>query len=111
MIIATRTLTLRAPDGTQDVPVHLHAPELDDGAWICRYEIGWPEGPRTSFAGGLDAIQAMHLALQKIGLDLHMSSHHASNLLAWGEAGEGYGFPVPRNARDLLVGLDKTFDG
>jgi hypothetical protein len=32
---------------------------------------------------------------------------HASHL--WLEPGRGYGFPVPNNIRDLLVGDDKKF--
>jgi hypothetical protein len=31
--------------------------------------------------------------------------------LRWGEPNQGYGFPVTKNARDLLVGYDKEFDG
>ncbi|WP_375463193.1 DUF6968 family protein [uncultured Methylobacterium sp.] len=68
------------------MPVHLHAPELDDGAWICRYEIEWPEGTRSSYGAGFDAVQAIHLTLQKIGLELYKSEPHAKGRLAWGGA-------------------------
>jgi hypothetical protein len=29
--------------------------------------------------------------------------------LVWEAPGQGYGFPVPNNIRDLLVGEDKKF--
>lgn len=110
MIIATRMLTLRDLEGTREMPVHLHAPELDDGAWICRYEIEWPEGTRSSYGAGFDAVQALHLTLQKIGIELYKSESHAKGRLAWGALGEGYGFPVPGTMRDVLIGDDRRFE-
>ena len=54
-------------------------------------------------------MQAIILAMQKIGADLYFSEHHAAKRLSWGEPGAGYGFPVPQNARDNLVGDDRRF--
>ena len=78
---------------------------------MCRYEIGWPGQTRVSFAAGVDPVQAIYLMLQKIGMELYGSPYHASGDLKREKAGDGYGFPVPGNGRDLLIGSDKTFDG
>lgn len=111
MIVAERSLRYRTATVDQEVSVRIFAPENQAGGWICRYEIDWPVEPRSSFGAGLDAVQALHLTLQKIGLDLYTSAYHASGGLFWGETGAGYGFPVPKHGRDLLVGDDLTFEG
>jgi hypothetical protein len=109
MIIAHRSLKLRQRSTDIDVPVRIYAPESKDGDWTCHYEIGWPEGTRESYAGGIDAIQALHLALQKIGTEIYTSTHHEAKTLRWEKSGDGYGFPVPKNIRDLLEGNDDKY--
>ncbi len=112
MMIAQRTLEYRADDGTiVPVPVCLFSPEEDDRCWACRYTIGWPNGIKSRAAYGLDSVQALVLAINSIGNDLYFSDYHKSGRLRWGEPNQGYGFPVTKNARDLLVGYDKEFDG
>lgn len=86
-------------------------PELEGSAWRCAYEIGWPDGSRASAAYGVDAVQALELAMQKIGIELYMSDAHEAGALVWERPGGGYGFPLPVNARDLLIGDDKAFGG
>ncbi|WP_425330050.1 DUF6968 family protein [Terrirubrum flagellatum] len=51
------------------VPIRIFAPVVNEAHFLCRYEIGWPEGAWTSAAAGVDAVQALHLALQKIGVE------------------------------------------
>ncbi len=109
MIIASRSLKLRQGSADFEVPVRIHAPRKNDAEWICDYEIGWPEGARNSYAGSLDAVQALQLALQKIGIELYTSEHHKAGHLRSGNAWNGYGFPVPANAKDLLVGDDAKY--
>jgi hypothetical protein len=109
MLIATRTLRIRNTDGDISFSVMLHAPEIDGSSWLCRYEIGWPSGSRLSAGHGVDAIQALNLTMQKIGIDLYMSEAHLTGNLFWERKGEGYGFPLPQNASDLLEGADKHF--
>ena len=94
--------------GTIDaqVAIRLFRPEENDGSWSCRYEIDWPNGKKASFAGGVDAIQSLFIALQKIGIEIYTSDHHKSGNLSWFGPGEGYGFPVTANVRDLLEGDD-----
>ena len=60
---------------------------------------------------GAEAIQAICLTLEKIGIELYTSAYHEAGELVWTELGKGYGFPVPGNARHLLVGGDRYFDG
>jgi len=49
--------------------------------------------------------------MQKIGSDIYFSDYHETERLYFETPGSGYGFPVPKNARDTLVGDDKRFDG
>lgn len=108
--IATRTLTWR--DGEKDVPVEvrIYEPEKEsEGAWMCRFEIDWPDGRRRMKMGGFDAVQALVHALNAIGLHLYTGDYHESGKLFWGKPGNGYGFPVMSNVRDLLEGDDKKY--
>ncbi len=111
MLIGTRILHVTSKAGTAEVPVSLFVPVEDELGWGCRYEIGWPRKTRTSTAWGFDALQAVHLAMQKIASELYSSTYHKRGRLAWLGQGEGYGFPITKNGRDLLVGYDKEFDG
>jgi len=110
MIIATRILTLRTDSGDVDVPVDIHKPEPIDARWRCAYEIGWPGGARRMFGAGEDAVQALYAAMQNIGIELYTSEAHKAGRLGYGGAmNNGYGFPLAKNVRDLLVGMDKEF--
>jgi hypothetical protein len=106
MVIAQRRLVISDPAGDKDVLIRLYQPEGQDGAWSCRYEIDWPGRARSSYAGGADSMQALMLALQKIGIEIYTSSYHESGSLKWTEPNRGYGFPVGFNVRDLLIGDD-----
>ena len=109
MKIAERVLRFR--DGKEDFPVkiRLFAPERDGSAWKCRYEIDWPVEKWSSYAGGFDSAQALVLALQKIGTDVYFSDYHKSGNLFWDKPKNGYGFPLPMNMRDSLVGDDAKY--
>ena len=109
MIIATRSLVLRDDHRSIEVPIRIHAPEKDKVDWICRFEIGWPEGRVERWGGGIDAVQSLWIALQMIGAEIYTSQHHKAGRLAWLESDRGYGFPVSNNIRDLLVGDDKKY--
>ena len=109
MIIATRDLVLRDPARAINIPVRIHAPENAKGDWICRFDIGWPEGKIERWGTGVDAVQSLLFALQMIGAELYASSEHKSGRLEWLEPDRGYGFPVPDNIRNLLVGDDSRF--
>ena len=109
MKFATRQLTLRGQSGDADVQIDVFEPEPDGHAWKCRYEIHWPAEKWSSYAGGVDSMQAVLLALQKIGTDIYFSDYHKSGALCWEGSGKGYGFPLPPSAREMLIGDDARF--
>jgi len=110
MMIASRSLRLREGLNEIVIAIHIFAPERhENGAWSCRYEIGWPEGKETRCGWGVDSVQAIVLALQAIGTDIYTSNYHKSGDLFFVEPGKGYGFPVPITLRDLLSGDDAKY--
>jgi hypothetical protein len=109
MIIATRVLTLARAEGDIAIPVRILSPTQGETAWTCRFEIDWPDGTLALDVGGVDAIQAIDMALKIIGSLIYASDHHESGRLRWLEPGKGYGFPVTNNMRDVLIGDDKKF--
>src|ERR1700730_2905182 len=100
MLIAVRQLTVHTSDQNVGVEIRLFKPVNDDRSWICNYEIDWPTGTKKSYGAGLDAIQAILLTLQKIGIELYTSEYHENGTLYWLDRGDGYGFPVPRTVRE-----------
>ena len=109
MIIATRTLTVQDNGIDRDIPIRIYSPERAAVDWICRFDIGWPEGKAERWGAGVDAVQALLMAMQMIGAEVYTSAYHESGRLSWLAAGTGYGFPVTNNMRDLLVGDDERF--
>ncbi len=109
MIILTRVLKLRQTTGNVEIPIRIFALEPQEVDWSCRFEIGWPDGTLAMEAMGVDAVQALELAMKMIGVTIYASDHHASGQLEWLKPGQGYGFPVTNNLRDLLEGDDKKF--
>jgi hypothetical protein len=109
MLIATRVLTLRRDGGDVEITIRIFAPEPDDRCWICRHEIDWPDRTVKRYAAGEDAVQALYLNLCLIGVEIYASDEHESGKLEWLEPGQGYGFPLTKNVRDLAVGHDKEF--
>lgn len=97
MIIATRTLTLKRPDGEIEIPISISKHEGD--AWSCIYEIGWPERKESITAWGHDSVQALVVALQMIGAEIYSSAYHKSGDLMLDALGSGYGFPVVSSIR------------
>lgn len=114
MIIASRSLHFRQDGRDIAIPVNVFAPQIDGNAWSCQYEIGWPGETRRSEAVGIDSVQALVLALQKIGTEIYTSDFHKSGTLDWDSAAtnaawRGYGFPVPGKMRDCLIGDDAEY--
>jgi hypothetical protein len=71
-----------------------------------QFEVDWPDGTLRIAAGGVDSVQALHLALELIGAQLYASDHPGG--LMWLEPRKGYGFPVTRGIQDMLIGDDRT---
>jgi len=106
MVVLQRLLTYASAKGDTAVPIRVHAPVQGEKDWRCAYDIVWPDGSRRGFGYGVDGTQAMLLALHAIGTDIYTSDYHRSGRLRWEREGRGYGFPVPRTIRDLLIGDD-----
>ena len=111
MIIGTRTLTVATSAGDRPVIIRMFEPIADGPAWDCSYEIDWPEGLVKSHAMGNDALHAIDMAQQKIATDLYMSRYHHERKMWWIKPWIGYGFPMPKGARDLLIGDDQEYYG
>jgi hypothetical protein len=108
VVIARRNFFVSDASGDSEVEVRLFQPEDDNGMWICRYEIDWPDKKRSFFGAGADAFQALIHALQMIGTEVNLSDYHKAGSLKWSERYEGYGFPVGGQQRHLLIGNDRN---
>ena len=108
-IIATRTLegVFDSVRAAVDVKVFLPAQTLPHDDWECRIEIDWPMGTRHITVGGVDAAQALILALQMTATNLYLRRPANCTSLTWLGSDEGLGFPLPPNLRDLARGEDR----
>jgi len=109
MLVASRSLELRGESTETEVEIRIFVPRFESDHWSCGYEIDWPEGTRKGEARGHDSVQALLLALELVGSELYTSDYHKAGNLASGDSWNGYGFPVPRNLRDLLIGDDAKY--
>lgn len=107
MLILTHTLHLNRPAGKVPVEIRLYQPLPTGASWICNFEIDWPKGRLARHGVGEDALQALVTALQMIGAQIYTSPYHEDGSLRAYDREDGYGFPVPNNLRDLLIGVDK----
>ncbi|RYG55901.1 MAG: hypothetical protein EON56_05000 [Alphaproteobacteria bacterium] len=100
---------------TAPVLLRIYLPEQLNERWVCRYEIDWPEDgwpaqTAKSHAFGSDALHALQLAIQKLGLDLHSTSYHKAGKMHWDDW-NGYGIALPKEGRNLMRGDDAKFYG
>ena len=97
--IATRALKLRSG---VNVIVSIGRPEKfpDSVDYYCPYQIRGIGDEHVRYARGVDGVQALELALKKIGADLYTSREAQSKELIW-NGGENLGFPVPDALSDL----------
>jgi hypothetical protein len=54
----------------QTVECRFFQPELVDIDYVCRYEVEWPNKQLSSKSFGIDQVQALLLAMQKVHADL-----------------------------------------
>jgi hypothetical protein len=108
-VVAHRILTATVEGKRIQVEVRVFMPICLSGGenWECAYEIAWAARRRRNSVGGLDSVQALFLALQFIGAELYAGRPAELAGLTWLEPGQGYGFLLPPNLRDLAVGEDK----
>ena len=68
-------LFLHSGNRDVEIPVRIRAPEKAEVDWICRFEIGWPEGKAERWGTGVDAAQALVMAAANDRCrNLHQSS-------------------------------------
>lgn len=79
--IAERTLVM----GADEVVVTIGKPRpFDDGEdYFCPYSIAHAGQTKVSHAGGMDAVQALQLAMKKIGTDLVHLAKTQGVPIAW----------------------------
>lgn len=78
-LIAERSF--ETPDGP--VRLQIWPPRPDEKDWRCDYSIQGPEGVRPGYGMGVDAVQALYLALQGAHIALLMSEHGRAGRLTW----------------------------
>lgn len=108
MIIANRTLSYRSGASDIAIPINIHAPVEADRCWECRFEIHWPNEKSTKVVRGLDGMQALYLAMQRIAVEVYGSEYHQTGTLRWQKAGSGYGFPIIKASYGDLIGEDRV---
>ena len=98
--IAQRELEL---EGARKITVVVGKPEKfpGDDDYYCPYQITGLGDDKVRYAGGIDGVQALWLALQMIAADLYTSSEAQNGKLTWHDERD-LGFPVPESVRDLL---------
>jgi hypothetical protein len=79
--IAERTLVM----GADAVIVTIGKPQpFDDGEdYFCPYSIEHAGQKKVSYAGGIDTVQALQLAMKKIGIDLAHLAKTQGAPIAW----------------------------
>jgi hypothetical protein len=100
--IAVRVLSL-GEGRTVTVSIGKPAPFPGGKGYYCPIQIEGMGAGHTSHAGGEDAVQAIQLAMKKIGAFLYTSDEAKSGQLRWRSAPApgDLGFPVPDSIRDL----------
>jgi hypothetical protein len=97
-VILTRRLTLAGSQEPVVVQVGRPIAAADGLEYRCPYSIRGLGSDRFSFGAGVDEVQALLLALNKIGIELYVSEAYRDRKL-WLEAGDpDLGFPVPKGS-------------
>jgi hypothetical protein len=81
-VIAQRVFD-RSDGGVVVVSIGAPQPFEDGRDFYCPYQIEGLSAPRESRAGGVDGIQALTLALQKVATDLYLSEEWKSGTLRY----------------------------
>ncbi len=99
-VIAVRKY--RADDGARSVAVKIGKPEKmpDHSDYYCPFEIDGIGGGGIDHACGVDAIQALDLAMKKIGVILNCSPEAQAARLSWDGGGDHLGLPIPDSCKD-----------
>ncbi len=90
--IAERRLLM----GKQEIVVNIGKPQLFENGedYYCPYSIERAGQKKMSYAGGVDAVQALQLAMRKIGVDLAYFEKKSGVPITWlPDTQGGTGFP------------------
>jgi hypothetical protein len=110
-VIATRSLyVLRAPDRKFVVEIGLPQPFPEGGSFYCPIQVIGDSEDRVVPVGGVDAVQALQLAMKVISVRLFAINRQVEGQLRWeGDENGDLGFPefdfnLPREApRELEI--------
>jgi len=99
-IIAVRKYL--ADGGARSVTVKIGKPEemADHSDYYCPFEIDGIGRGGIDHACGVDAIQALDLAMKKIGVILNFSPEAQAARLSWDGGGDHFGLPLPDSCTD-----------
>jgi hypothetical protein len=100
-IMASRTYYLGEEAFPVEVAIFTPTPDGDD--FKCEYRIAWPDNTQVGHAIGIDGIQAIILALRKLGADIYFAKR---GKLVWLEVDRGFGLPLTRGLDTEYIGDD-----
>jgi hypothetical protein len=110
MIAERRYALIDASGGSREVVVRLGAPQQSDhGDFSCAYEIVGFGRARMSSAFGIDAFQAIQLALRNIGAELHLHRQRSGCGFFFQEEGDDLGFAAEAWTEGLGHQIVKAF--
>ena len=67
----------------QTVDLLIFQPKPDQNDWRCDLQLHWPTGPKTSYAMGVDPMQALLLAIDQAHVHLLHFSRESGAELRW----------------------------
>jgi hypothetical protein len=106
-LMAVRTLELFSPDGAEigAVIIKIGKPvDIEVGTSYCPYQISGIGEERLHYGLGGDGVQALIIALTKIGTDLYTSAEWQTGRLTWmGDTSGNLGMPVIAEAFSEVV--------
>lgn len=95
--VAVRTFVVLG-DPPRQISVVIGKPRRHEGSedYSCPYHVGGLGNGKSSFAVGIDGVQALQLAMRAIGALLYLSPEGKKGLLRWeGDDAGDLGFPRP----------------
>lgn len=104
-VIAERKFRLKS-DASVVITARVYRPLMDGDDFRCDYSIDWPGKSENGKAFGVDSVQALLLAIQRVGVDVYCSDYVKNSDMIWLEEGRGFGLVLPSNLADLYRGDD-----
>lgn len=89
----------------RNVECRFFQPQEDRDDYLCRYIIDFPDQPKISQGYGVDAVQALLLAMKKAHLELLVYRDKTGRRVEWLDK-ENLGLPLSENVQDLSPNND-----